>query len=227
MFLEMRRQKNIEAITETAPKFLPESVDEMPVNEDWMVQFIQQAQDVGETEMQQLWAKILASEVSKPGTFSRRTLERVRTLSRDEAELFSKVCRTMWGWKENYRFRINEEISGKFDKQIGLDGYKLNHLKNIGLLSAKDIWYGIEEMDSFGAGYFSEVFDLSWPNGKPPKSDDPFPVPSRPFTITPLTDVGMELATIVSCEPIPNFGKEIMEEIAKEYEMTLTISPVE
>ena len=82
-------------------------------------------------------------------------------------------------------------------------------------------------MDSFGSGYFSEDFTLSWPNGKPPKLVGAFPAPSRPFTITPLTDVGMELATIVSCEPIPNFGKEIMEEIAKEYGMTLTISPVE
>jgi hypothetical protein len=226
-FMEMRRQKNIDAIVDTASKFLPKSVDEKPVDDDWMVQFIQQSQDISDAEMQQLWAKILAGEVSKPKTFSRRTLERVRTVGRDEAELFTKVCRTMWGWKENYLFRINEEVANKFDKEIGINAYALNHLKNIGLLSAKEIWYGIEELDTFGAGYFSEDFTLSWPNGKSPKSDSPFPAPPRPFTITPLTDVGMELATIVSCEPIPNFGKEIMEEIAKEYEMTLTISSAE
>ena len=55
-------------------------------------------------------------------------------------------------------------------------------------------------------------------------AESDFKIP-KPFTITPLTDVGMELATIVSCEPIPAFGKEIMEGIAKEYEMTLAISP--
>jgi hypothetical protein len=225
VFLGMRRQKNIDAITESAPKYLPKSVDEKPVSEDWMIQFFQQAQDISETEMQQLWAKILAGEVSKPGTFSRRTLERVRTLSRDEAELFAKICRTMWGWKENYRFRINEEIANKFDEQLGINVYTLNHLKNIGLLSPKDIWYEIEEMDSFAAGYFSEDFILSWPSGKPLKSDVPFSAIPRPFSITPLTDVGMELATIVSCEPIPTFGKEIMENIAREYGMTLSISP--
>ena len=223
-FLEMRRQRNIDAIVGAAPKFLPKSVDEKPVDEDWMVQFIQQAQDIGEAEMQQLWAKILAGEVSQPGTFSRRTLERVRTLNRDEAEAFSKVCRTLWGWKENYLFRINEEEAGKFDRQIGIDAYVLNHLKSIGLISSNQIWYTIEEEDNFSAGYFSAVFTLSWPHGKPAKQSGPLALPPRPFTITPLTDAGMELATIVSCEPIPDFGKEIMEAIAKEYGMTLSIS---
>ena len=223
-FLEMRRQRNIDAIATTAAKLLPNSVDERPVSEDWMVHFFQQSQDIGETEMQQLWAKILAGEVSKPGTFSRRTLERVRTLNRDEAEAFSKVCRTLWGWKENYIFRVNEEAAGKFDKQIGINAYVLNHLKSIGLISPNQIWYTIEEEDNFSAGYFSEVFTLSWPHGKPAKLSGPLAPLPRPFSITPLTDVGMELATIVSCEPILDFGKEIMEAIAKEYGMTLSIS---
>jgi hypothetical protein len=149
---------------------MPESVDDKPVSEDWMVQFFQQAQDVGELEMQQLWAKILAGEVSKPGSFSRRTLERIRTLVRDEAELFTRLCRTLWSFEGNYRVRINEESAASFDKEAEIDAYALNHLKGIGLLCGSDIWFGIEDMDSFSAAYFSEVFTLSWPGGTRPKA---------------------------------------------------------
>jgi hypothetical protein len=221
-FTEMRRQKNIDAITEAAPKYLPESVDEKPVSEDWMIQFFQQAQDVGEFEMQQLWAKILAGEVSKPGSFSRRTLERVRTMNKEEAEMFTNLCRTVWDLGDGLKVRINEEIADKFDNQIGLNAYALNHLKSIGLLE-DSIWYSLEKLDSFSAQYFSQVFTLTWPNGKPVVNDDDFP--SKPFTATPLTDVGFELAMIASCAPLENFAAEIMGEIAKEFEMVVTVTP--
>ena len=42
--------------------------------------------------MQNLWSRILAGEVVKPGSFSLRTLELIKNLSKREAETFSKMA---------------------------------------------------------------------------------------------------------------------------------------
>jgi uncharacterized repeat protein (TIGR03899 family) len=42
--------------------------------------------------MQDLWAKILAGEVSKPGSFSLKTLQTFRTMGITEAKLLAKAC---------------------------------------------------------------------------------------------------------------------------------------
>src|SRR5947208_71749 len=72
---ELRRQKNIESIVTQAQEELPETVDKHPVNEDWITQFFNLSQDVGDSEMQTVWARLLAGEVARPEGFSLRTLQ--------------------------------------------------------------------------------------------------------------------------------------------------------
>lgn len=59
---------------------------------DWYVRFYQAAGNVSDETMQVLWAKLLAGEVSKPSTYSFKTIDVLRNLSRKDAELFQKVC---------------------------------------------------------------------------------------------------------------------------------------
>src|SRR5690348_8760743 len=51
---ELRRQKNIEAITRQAIKVLPETVSSEEVDEDWVAQFFDHCQDVKNEQMQSL-----------------------------------------------------------------------------------------------------------------------------------------------------------------------------
>jgi len=94
---EAKRQKNIEAITaQAAQLLLPESVSEESVDEDWIAQFFNHCQDVSNEQMQSLWARLLAGEVAQPGSFSLRTLAFVRTISKEDASLFTRFCSTVW-----------------------------------------------------------------------------------------------------------------------------------
>lgn len=88
---ELRRQGNLEAIAEAAVSHLPEQVSSIAVDEDWKARFFNIAEDVSNTEMQDLWGKILAGEVARPGTYSVRTLEILKNLSQREAEAFQKL----------------------------------------------------------------------------------------------------------------------------------------
>lgn len=89
---ELDRQSNIDSIVEYAVIALPNTVDNKPVGRDWTNRFFQAAQDISETEMQNLWGKVLAGETSQPGRFSVRSLEVLRNLSSKEAELFATMC---------------------------------------------------------------------------------------------------------------------------------------
>lgn len=60
---------------------------------DWFMRFYEAVGNVSDEEMQRIWAKILAGEVNRPGSFSLETLDVVRNLSKQDAELFTKICK--------------------------------------------------------------------------------------------------------------------------------------
>ena len=93
---EAKRQKNLEAITAQAAREIPGSVSDHPVDKDWVAQFFNHCQDVSNEQMQALWSRLLAGEVAKPGSFSLRTLASTRTLSKHDADLFTRFCALLW-----------------------------------------------------------------------------------------------------------------------------------
>lgn len=94
-FQERKKQENIENVTAAAAQeLLIETAipDEKP-DEDWINRFFSTVQDVNTEQMQQLWGRILAGEIKKPGSYSLRTLDFVRNLAKYEAEVFEHVGR--------------------------------------------------------------------------------------------------------------------------------------
>lgn len=66
------------------------TITEEPINQDWLNEWGEHAGFVSDKEMQQLWGKILAGEIKNPGSFSLRTMQLLRNLSKDEANLIHK-----------------------------------------------------------------------------------------------------------------------------------------
>ncbi|EHI99777.1 hypothetical protein CDLVIII_3203 [Clostridium sp. DL-VIII] len=102
MAREVKKQDNIENVLVKAQDFIQEkeSVSAEPVDQDWATRFFNIAQDVSDEEMQNLWAKILSDEVEEPKSYSLRTLEAIRNLSKEEAKLVTKFCELGFGGKE-------------------------------------------------------------------------------------------------------------------------------
>ncbi len=95
-----RKQRNFEQIVVKAAADLhatpDDTVADRKVDADWASQFFGHAEDVGNEELQVLWAKLLASEIKRPGTISRRTLETVKNLTRSDCEIFAVLCSYVW-----------------------------------------------------------------------------------------------------------------------------------
>jgi Protein of unknown function (DUF2806) len=93
-YQEAKRQLNFEQIAGHAFNELPPDgiVSDEPVDPDWIARFFDYAKDVSRGDMQKLWGKILAGEVTQPRKFSLRTMEVLRNLSPSEAQLFQRYC---------------------------------------------------------------------------------------------------------------------------------------
>lgn len=89
---DLRKQRNIEAIMEKTYRFCASKHLDKKTDLDWFNHFITLAENVSNNIMQDLWAKILAGELSRSGTYSLKALKVFRNLSIVDAKLLAKAC---------------------------------------------------------------------------------------------------------------------------------------
>lgn len=132
---EIEGQMNVEAIAEQALLGLPESVSGQPVSDDWKRKFFLGAENICDVDLQLLWGKVLAGEVVSPGTYSLRTLEILKHLTKEEAEFFRIACSLAFrdGWIIKPAGDINTAL-----KPYGLDYDALLTLRDAGLMHEGD-----------------------------------------------------------------------------------------
>ncbi|PIB50498.1 hypothetical protein AOA57_08745 [Pseudomonas sp. 2588-5] len=134
---EARKQENIEHITAQAAASLSPDADVKALDEDWVAHFFKQCDTVSDKAMQTIWARLLSGEASKPGTYSKRTVEFISTMDKADAELFTKLCTFVWmvGAPTLVVLDTDHEIYQK----NGITFNALKHLDSIGLISFESI----------------------------------------------------------------------------------------
>ena len=68
------------------------NVNDEPVDPDWAAIFFDYAKNISRKEAQAVWAKVLQGEIEKPGSFSLKTLEVLRSMGKQDAEDFLKLA---------------------------------------------------------------------------------------------------------------------------------------
>ena len=201
--LKARRQRNREEIAAQAVLALPNEVAAEKPQEDWIYQFFNCCEDIGNEEMQSLWGRLLAGEITQPGSYSIRTLNTVKLLDSSEAILFTKLCASLWTIN-NHGMVVAGRIRGRgqFTQNLGLafpgemekvtptiHDNKLIHLTNIGLIELSHldsfIVHPMPGAESIPANYFEFSYELT----------------HRVQAVLPvgtvlLTSVGMELVKV-------------------------------
>jgi hypothetical protein len=203
-YQEQKRQQNIENVTQIAAEQLEseETVSEEKVNEDWTTRFFNYAQDVSDEEMQSLWGRILAGEVKQPKSFSLRTLELIRNLSKEDAEIFSRVANyAILHGNDAFLYKKND-ILEKFN--IGFNELAL--LEEIGLLHAGEflsfefLQLPNDKQNVFRFGKTIVIYTKKANSNK------------KSISIRLFTRIGKELLTLIEKEPdfkyIQEFSKE-------------------
>lgn len=87
---ENRKLNNTQSVIANAKdNFITgEQVSSKPVNKDWINRFFSIVEDISDETLHQLWGHILAGEVKQPNSYSLRTLELLRNITKEEADLF-------------------------------------------------------------------------------------------------------------------------------------------
>ena len=177
------------AILETKEKVSKEKVDT-----DWATRFINIAQDISDEDMKRLWAQILSGEVEKPRSYSLRTLECLKNMSKYDADLFVDFA--------------DYVISGSFILNSGRETEKLNfdsllHLSEVGLYSPQT-----SLQINFAGPDFCVVYQNIFILVKNKNSKQQVDMP----VYTTLTEVGRELFKLTTPKFHPEyFGKLIAQ----------------
>ncbi len=210
-YQELMKQRNIESVTDKAYALVADEKEcsEEPVNKDWMIRFFNSVEDISDEDMQQIWAKLLAGEIKRPKTFSLRTLESLKNMSNDEAELFETVGRYIINMNGNYFIPRDFNIL----EQNGIEYGDLMVLYECGLISAFgevsayiDIPHEVKEYFLLGNGNIS----VSVLNDK--KSDIRIRIPAFPLTI-----IGEELYGLLNVCPPNEEIQQLAEFLTTKY----------
>lgn len=98
---ETRNLRNTVAVIEKAQTHFTEGekVSDEPVDEGWKNRFFGIVEEISDEELREIWGCVLAGEVKKPKSYSLRTLDTLRNVTKDEASLIVKIA----------PFALNEE----------------------------------------------------------------------------------------------------------------------
>ena len=145
-YLKLRREINLRKIAiqafDEAQSQADDEVADEPVDPGWFYQWQEKAQNIQDEDLQKLWAKTLAGEVKKPGSFSLFTIDFLHKLSKKDAETISKIARyRLEEPNDHYIFYTTQDF---FDKN-GLDLITILELESLGLVNfvggqLKHIW---------------------------------------------------------------------------------------
>jgi uncharacterized repeat protein (TIGR03899 family) len=199
---ELKRQRNVESIVSGALQHLPSSVSKDEVDEDWINQFFEQCQDVGNSEMQSLWAKLLAGEIAQPGTYSRRTLNLVRLMSKDDAVLFTLFCGYIFRGDE-FLFHVRVKQSDELLKTKGFSYKDLLNLQNVGLIESGEVELYIDKEKPVSLHYFEDWLRL--------QIQPSVRLDGRGINVTVLSKTGQELAPICGAQPDTRYISSLNE----------------
>ncbi|MDE0078626.1 MAG: DUF2806 domain-containing protein [Caldilineaceae bacterium] len=234
-FQEEKRQANIVSVVAQAARELGDrEVQDHEVDHDWTARFFNDVQDVSSEEMQQLWGKILAGEVERPGSTSLRTLRVLKDMNQHVARIFRWFCSLCIYSEESVEpdARICIACFHIFSTNGFLPSY-FNLLNTHGLVNPDyNSWNDMQHAIGFGRiqpdqtnrypfrfqGQYWVLYPVGGPRSITPRS------PGFPLHGASLNQSGLELSQVVQMEPMDEYKAALISYFAQE---GLQMTPVE
>ena len=222
-YQERKRQTNIrdvvaKAATELEDKVVPATA----TDHDWAARFFNEVQDVSSEEMQELWAKVLAGEVERPGSTSIRTLGILRDLDQSTAELFATFCSACIFLQPGQDqemldarvLSLGKDAASNSLQEFGFAFANLNRLNEHGLIiSDYNSWRDLSICIVYQVAHGMKQVALPFRHQGTLWALEPH-APRKPGTEfrvhgVALSHAGQELSRIVDQVPIPNYTKRL------------------
>jgi hypothetical protein len=199
---EANRQENMETITEKAIPQLEDGSNPSKMEDDWVTNFFDKSRIVSDSDMQNLWASVLAGEANSPGTYSKRTVNFLGDLDKRDAELFSALC--SFGWFVGNFTPLIFDVMASIYNDKGIDFNSLTHLDNIGLIQFSNIsGFVLTNLPKeFTVSYCGEPLNLTMEKEEGNKLN---------IGKVLLSQVGIELARVCQAPSVDGFVDYVKE----------------
>lgn len=187
---ETKRQENIENITIQAAQSLSDTDNVFDIDEDWIEAFFRECEDISDEQMQTLWGKILSEEAKSKGSFSRRTLKLLSTLSKEEANLITSFGKFVWQ-ASNLTPILMADENGNAE---GISFIELSILDSLGVIQ-QGLGYNLNFKNKKARiGYYGIAILVEFQN-------DDSTTWNLPIGTALLTPIGQELMKICGSSP--------------------------
>lgn len=149
---DFNRKNNLTNILDNTQKDLSEDERKTTIDQTWFLNFSNMASNISDDKVQELWSNILTKEIKNPGSFSLRTIEALKNISKEEATLFEKVA----------KYCINDSFIFMFNEYVDLADFDINYteiikLEEAGLLSTKLVDLRVDYNFSFHLKYLDKI----------------------------------------------------------------------
>lgn len=174
------------------------------VDDDWLYAWCDYAGKVSTEDLQRLWGSVLAGEIKSPGNYSLRTLEFLKTLSKQEAERIGNLA----------RYVISGVIPSSQNEYLEANGFNfgmLMHMQSLGVISGVDSLGIQQQYKSVRNDKFVRVL-IS--NGKGLFIEHDEVTKTLNLEVCLLTDVGAQILGLGSFEPDVEYLRLIGKQIA-------------
>ena len=163
---ETKRQENIESISKKSFEDIKEEATPEDIDSDWLSNFFDKCKNISDDEMQEQWSRILSSEANQPGKFSKKTIEVMYQLDRNDAELFKNLCTFCWFNNGSPLVLINEYNNDIFKNQ-NINFTTLSHLQDLGLINFQSVskFNLTFSVNQIILGYFEKYHVLNFKDG--------------------------------------------------------------
>jgi hypothetical protein len=149
-FREVFRQHNLLGIAHELKRLGPLPISNEPVSEQVLFDIMDNCQDENDEWMQKYWAKLIAGEFAKPGSFSPKARTVLKSLRKEDAELFQKLCGFAWSFpNEQHKFIPNVQMVGRL-VEFGIDFQRNAKKFTHNFAEAAVPYYSRMELESLG-----------------------------------------------------------------------------
>ena len=199
---QLCKQKNIETIILKTLGYCENFEIGQSTDLDWFNRYIALSEDISNPIMQDLWAKILSGELTKPGSFSYKALKVFRDMSIHDAKLLAKACSLSLKDTNQKNIRL---ITGIYQKPgifnflskerrqfCNLSQYSLNHADLLALSENHLIYLQESESNLINKG---EVIQFLYSGSKLKLTAKRSEVSLQFYKFTPI---GAELAQLIA-----------------------------
>lgn len=195
LFKEIDRQNNLDNVIEIAAEQLSQEkfIKEEPVDKDWSKRFFNIVEDVSDEEMQTVWGRILAGEIKLPKSYSMRTLELLKNLSKEEAESFMRFSQAKVITNDKH-FIYNQDKGALLEQEFEIKFSDILLMKELRLITTESnlilAFESSEKKKQIVLKYGSKGILVSR-NGNVPKQE---------LNVLMYTKTGIELSRLISQE---------------------------